>query len=499
MIDTYSQDNRRSLYTFATLFLLSVVVRIITAEYIDIGGDNSEKWRQTHHLIEGLGYTHWYQQTVRWGIMLPLAGIMKTFGLNPVFTYIQPLFYSSLAAGFLYLIGEKLQSQSLGIATALAAILFPQMAQTGSQLWPGVFELGYLTVCVWLILTWIDTRSTTTLVLAAMLFFLGWGCRVTMIYAAPGLALLIWLPTRDFKSLLLCIGIFGGLCLVEWAAFWNITGNPMGRIGILAGTHIQTAGLDISFTDYLLNIKKIVKLKGLIAIWVLCLIGCLRTAFTGEPRWKGIAVLYLTYALLLLYMISSISPLKLAMPVGTRFWGVIAPFGLLVLFKNLFDLKQTFPKTGKTFIAIIFLVFIAFTLKKVPNNNSLIQVNQDYALLTPVLAAGHPVLMHYEHWQPNFIEDYIIYKITGKKGKRAPRKDHATVATIRNHARMIALFVEDVEKHEAYLDKRTLNFTTDTICLFVPPETDKNVLPTVEVRFGRKHHVADFINGNTTQ
>ena len=185
MLDASPRQDNRRIYIILGIILLSVAVRIITAEYVDIGGDNSEKWRQVQHLLEGGGYTCWYQQTVRWAIMLPLAGIMKTFGLNPVLTYILPIGFSTLAVVCIFLIGDRLHSRALGVTAALAAMIFPQMAQTGSQLWPGVFELGYLMLCIWLLLLWIDSRSTTTLLAAAIIFFCGWGSRVSMIYAAP--------------------------------------------------------------------------------------------------------------------------------------------------------------------------------------------------------------------------------------------------------------------------------------------------------------------------
>ncbi len=490
MINTKPRQNANSLLIFLGIFLVSVVVRMLTAEYIDIGGDNSEKWRQVHYLIEGLGYTQWYQQTVRWGILLPLAGLMKTFGLNPILTYVQPIFYSSMAAGFIYLIGERLHSRSLGIVAALATILFPQMAQTGSQLWPGVFELGYICLCVWLVLVWLDTRSRSILILAAITLFLGWGCRVTVIYAAPGLALLLFLPTREFKPVFLFFAIFGALCCLEWGVFWHITGNPMGRFGVIASTHLQTAGLDISFSEYLLNIKQLTKLKGLIAIWALCLIASIHLAILGNSRWRALALLYFIHTFLLLYMVSSLSPLKLAMPVGTRFWGVIAPIGLLLLFRSFFGLKKTWPRTANALIIIVFLAFLGFTAKKIPPVNAIVQLNRDYTLLTPLLAEGKPILMHYEHWQPNFLEEFIIARFTGKQGKRTPRKDHVKMAILRNHHRTVALFVTDLSAHEAFKQSDRLKQVDYTSYLLVPPGADPDQPPAAEVWFGRKLHAA---------
>lgn len=494
MLDSRSTSSNNNLWIFVGIFLLSIVVRIITAEYIDIGGDNSEKWRQVMHLVQGQGYTAWYQQTVRWGILLPLAGIIKIFGYNPTLTYIQPIFFSSIAAALIFLIGDRLHSRSLGISTAIATILFPQMAQTGSQLWPGVFELAYIALSIWLILLWIDRQSTLLLALAVVAFFLGWGCRVTMLYAAPGLALLIWLPTRNFKALCFCCLSIGALCSLEWIIFWQVTGNPLGRLGILAGTHIQTAGLDISITDYLLNIKKLVKLKGLIAIWALCFLASTYVAFTGSKRWQAIAWLYIIHAFLLLYMISSVSPLKLAMPVGTRFWGVIAPVGLLVLFKVLFEIKRNHPNTGKVLITLIFLIFLIFTAKKIPPMNSVVQMNRDYNLLMPLLAGNKPIIMHYEHWQPNFIEEFVISKLTGKKGERIPREDHVKMAIWRNQHRMVALFVTDLSRHDEFKKRERLKQIDYTVYQLTPPGASPDDTPVAEIKFGRKLHSATLID-----
>lgn len=492
LIDTNRSKAPRTLLIFLGIVLVSIAVRILTAEYIDIGGDNSEKWRQVHHLLYGSGYTMWYQQTIRWGILLPLAGIAKLYGSNPVLTYIQPVLYSSLGTGLIYLIGERLHSRNLGILAALATIVFPQMAQTGSQLWPGVFEFAYIALTVWLILVWLDNRSTSILLLATFAFFLGWGCRVSIIYSAPGLALLIWLPTKDYKAVFTSIGLFTLLVCLEWLAFWFVTGNPMGRIGVIQNSHLVSAGLGISFGEYLMNIKQIVKLKGLMAVWIACFGASIFTIIHADRRWKGLAALYLIHSLLLFYMISSTNPLKLAMPVGTRFWGVVAPFGILILMKSLLDLKGSKPRTATALIAIVFLAFIAFTAKKIPPVNSLVQLNQDYHLLAPILADRKPVLMRYEHWQPNFIEEYVIAAITGKKGKRVPREDHVIAAIYRNHARMIALFVNDITKHEAYMDKSTLTSTEYTTYLFTPPDAT-TTKPAAIIYYGRKLHRAELL------
>lgn len=489
---TYHQKSLRSRSFLIPLciFTCSIALRILTAEYLDIGGDNAAKWMWAKYIVEGVPFDHWYQQTVRWPILYPLAGLIKLFGYNPVLTYVMPLLFSSLATMMIYLIGTRLHGRTLGLCAAALTMLFPQMAQTGSQLWPGVFELGYLSLCLWLILCWIDSRTPWMLPLAAAIFFLGWGARVSMVYAYPGLVLLIFLPTRDFKAAFRFSAIIGILCGMEWLAFWLIQGNPMGRIGIISNTHLITAHLDITWTDYLLNIRKLTKLRGLLPIWVLCFIAALWIVTSSDKRWCAVGWLYVIHSLLLLYMPAGFSPLKLALPVGVRYWGVIAPFGLLCLAYALLTFRVTFSKTGKTLLVILFLAFTFFTLKKIPAHNALLQTNRDYKLLKPILASGAPVLMEYQHWQPNFIEEYVIALFTGKKGKRIPREDHVTVAIARNHDRMASLFHDHVTDIKSALDNSRISRKEYTVYLFTPLGCAVDTPPGAKIFFGRKHHYA---------
>lgn len=488
MLQTDSQFERHRPYLLIGIILFSIATRIVTAEYLDIGGDNAYRWMYAKFLAEGVPITHWYQQTARWAILFPLAGLIKIFGQNPVVSYILPIFFASLTALLICLIGERLHSLRLGVSAALITVLFPQMAQAGSQLWPGVFTLAYLALCVWLLLVWLDKGSKVFLVLAALSFFLGWGSRVTMAYSYPGLALLIWLPRKDFKSLCIFSFTIGGLCLAEWAMFWHYTGASMGRLGVVTSSLAKYDEFNTTIADYLLNITKLTKLKGLLPIWILCMGASIYTTFSPDKRWRATAWMYIIHAALLVYMIASIHPLRLAIPVGTRFWGAIAPVGLLILFKALFDLKKTNPRTAKALIAIIFLAFLGFTLKKIPPVNSIMQMDRDYALLSPILKNRQPVLMRYETWQPNFIEESVISVITGKKGKRIAREDHVLAATARNHDRLVTLFVDGVHDHQDYFDKERLTRLDYTVYQFTPTGTEVNAKPAAEIVYGRKLH-----------
>ncbi|MCJ2164148.1 MULTISPECIES: glycosyltransferase family 39 protein [unclassified Pseudodesulfovibrio] len=481
-------ENNRSL-ALMLLFLFSVVVRIMTLEYLDLGGDNAERWMQAHRIAEGLGVTHWYNHSMRWVIVLPLAGLIKLFGPHPAVSAILPILFSSIGAVFIYLIGERLQGPRLGLSSALLTVLLPLMARSGSQLWPGVFEMAYIAIMVWLILCWIETRSTSTLVLAGIVFFLGWGARVTMIYSYPGAVMLIWLPTRNFRAVLIFTAVAAGLCFAEWGWFWWDSGNPKGRLGLLfASSYGNQNDLFIPLKKYLMQFSDLIKIKGLLPVAILTFGAGLFAFREKDKRLWGIAALYFIGVFLMLYMVSSILPIKLAMPFGSRKWPIYSPYGILLLMWFLLKLKDRRPRIGVALISILFAAFTIFSIMKIPPTNTLIQVSRDYAILKPTLDADQPIRMVYEPWQPNFIEKVLIEVFTGEKKRRNRKDKEINLDMRRNQQRIASLFLSDVNRFKEYHDRPLVRVDK---YVYILPSTNGNAeQPAAESVFGTRNHAA---------
>ncbi|WP_316899980.1 hypothetical protein [Pseudodesulfovibrio indicus] len=481
------EDNRT--LVLLLIFLFSVAVRVATLVYLDLGGDNAERWMQAHRLAEGLGVTHWYNHSMRWVIVLPLAGLIKLFGPHPALSPVLPILFASIGAVFMYLIGEKLQDARLGLSTALLTILLPLMARSGSQLWPGIFEMAYLAIMVYLILCWIDSRHTWLLVLAGVAFFCGWGARVTMVYTWPGAALLIWLPTRNFRAVVIYTAVASGLCFAEWGWFWWDSGNPFGRLGLLFATSYgRQDNLFIPLKDYLLQFTDLLKLKGLLPIAILSF-GAAGLAFREKDRrWWGISILYLSVTFLMLYMITHLFPIKLALPFGSRKWPIFAPYGILLLMFYLLKLRDSRPRLGFALITVLFAAFSVFTLVRIPSTNTLVQMCRDYALLRPALDADRPVRMIYQPWEPNFIEKEIISAFTGKQ-KRRNRSDREILLDMdRNQQRVASMFLDDVTQFHAYSHRPTVRMER---YVYIIPSADGSIEnPAVDSVFGIRTHAA---------
>lgn len=426
------------------IFLLSLTIRIITAEYVENGGDCTGVWFYVRMLVEGMGIPEWNHHNMRWATVLPLWGFTKLFGTHPSLYYVMPILFASVAAVLVCLVGERLHSLKAGLLAAVFFILYPQMPQTGSQIWPSVFEMTYLLGCFLLIIAWIESRFSYLLFLAAVAFFLGWGARVTAVYFLPGLLLLIWLPTREFKAVLLFCCSIGALCLGELAWFWWDTGNPLGRVGILMGSHVSLEELLIKPKDYFLHFIQLKKLKGLLGVLVVILAVCIALLRWKDMRVRALAAVYLFHLFLEIWMVSSLSPLKIAQPIGSRYNCVVVPFGLLAVSIWLCHMGQRKPRLARGMCTVILIAFIAFSAKKIPSHNSLVQTAQDYRVLQKAFAGGTPVFMRYHPWEPNWIEKKAI-ELVGERKRRKELSDfEARRVLFKNGNRITSLFMDDM-------------------------------------------------------
>ena len=465
------------------LFAASVAVRVLTAEYVDIGGDNSIRWMQAHRLVQGLGYTAWTHQTTRWSIALQLWAVMKLFGANPMLYYVLPILYATMGTLFIYLIGEELHSRRLGLTAAALTLLFPQMAQTGSQLWPSVFIFAFVAASVWLILVWLRTRSALPMLLAGASFFLAWGARETAAFFFPALLLLIWLPSRSVTGLALFCLSSGLLFGCEWLYFWLDTGSLLGRLGVTKAALDHRDLQALTLGGYLLHILDYSKLRGLLPVFVLTLAAGVAELRSPDPRRRALGLLTLIFNFLSTYMLSSLSHPQFAQPVGSRYWCAGAPFGLVSILLWLADFRLRRPRAATVCSVLLFGGFAVFSLLKIPTVNTIVQVGRDARIMMPVLAEKKPFLMRYLAWQPNAVEALVLDLFSEQPKERKP--EQVPVFMDRNRARVGALFMADVRGFQALRDTEMIPLEY-ALYLVTPPGAAPGAKPAAEVIFDRR-------------
>ncbi|WP_320171748.1 glycosyltransferase family 39 protein [Maridesulfovibrio sp.] len=405
--NTFFSGHPDALYICAVV-LFTVLVRIATLEYIEIGGDSLCVWENVVNLVNSGHYFEWTHHTMRWAINMPLYLVLRIFGTSSLDYYILPMLFSALASVLAYFAGREMGGRRFGVLTSVLLTLYPKMTTMGSQLWPGIYEMTYLLGCILCLLVWRRKGCWWLLALGGVLAGFAWGSRLTSIYYGPGVLALLLAGKRDVRPVLIFSAFFAMVLGLEWYYFYADTGNGLGRLGIITGTHVAQDELLVSVGKYFLNFTRLIKLRGLLPVVLAAAGVSVWLLRKGSENEKCIAVLFLGGLFFNVYMISSISPLKLAAPVGSRYLTAGVPYMIIVLLAGLARWQNHSGKVAYIFRWGLIIAFALFTIKDIPAQNTLIRLGKDLDVADVVRRENLPVLMRYNAWTPNGVEKIAL-------------------------------------------------------------------------------------------
>lgn len=242
-----------------------------------------------------------------------------------------------------------------------------------------------------------------------------------------------------FSFFLLVLGL-------EWFYFYSDTGNILGRFGIITQTHVAQDELLVTGGQYLLNFLKMVKFRGLLPVVIAAVCVGIWLARRGSSDAKCIAILFLGGLFFHVYMVSSLSPLKLAAPVGSRYLTAAAPYMIIILLIGLDRWSEKSPRVADVFKWGLVIAFASFTIKEVPAQNTLSRLQEDIENAQQINNSQLPVVMRYNAWTPNRIEK-VVMDLVGveKKGRLKVNED---TKMLKNGRRMrIMLFGLPTDKN----------------------------------------------------
>lgn len=440
-------ENISEIYIIAALFLFTILIRIVSLEYIEIGGDSINVWNNVVSLVKTGNLVEWTHQTMRWGITMPLYLILKLFGTETPNYYILPVVYSVISTVLVYYVAKHIGGRVFAVFTAVLLVLYPPMTTMGSQLWPGLYEMTYLLGCVLAVLTWRDKNSWYLLAIAGVLAGCAWGSRLTCIYYALGILSLLVFDKKKFQPVLIFSTFFLLVVGMEWFYFYCDTGNTLGRFGVMTQTHVTRGELLVSFSEYLLNCLKLVKFRGLLPVVIVSLFIAVWLLRKGRSLEKCISILFLGGLFFNVYMISSLSPLKLAAPVGSRYFTAAVPYMIMVLLFGINRLHKKSPHKADVFKWGLVIAFAAFTIKAIPAQNTIFRLQKDVKNAKLIAAEDLPVVMRFSAWSPNAIEKAAMSVFGYKKEGRL--KINETDKMIKN-ARRIRVMAFGLPADEEY-------------------------------------------------
>ena len=260
------------------LFLCFAVWRFLTLDLIEASGDAIWKWRFLRYFTE-LG--EWFPTGVehhqgRWGLNIPVLGIMKLFGTDPWAACIYPLVIAFLCGLLIYLITRRIASRFAACSAYLIFLLLPQTARESSQFLPMLPATCFILLAIWLILRYLEQPEKTFLLfLSGLAVGVSYGCKFTSLYWALAFALFLSLYTDQNSRrhlwkfrlnrpfLLFSCGVFlvlilETLCLNLWF------GISFGRVQMIMSGHLHNRPSPqyMGLAEYLFSFLRPLDLKG---------------------------------------------------------------------------------------------------------------------------------------------------------------------------------------------------------------------------------------------
>ena len=260
------------------LFLCFAVWRFLTLDLIEASGDAIWKWRFLRYFTE-LG--EWFPTGVehhqgRWGLNVPVLGIMKLFGTDPWAACIYPLVIAFLCGLLIYLITRRIASRFAACSAYLIFLLLPQTARESSQFLPMLPATCFILLAIWLILRYLEQPEKTFLLfLSGLAVGVSYGCKFTSLYWALAFALFLSLYTDQNSRrhlwkfrlnrpvLLFSCGVFlvlilETLCLNLWF------GISFGRVQMIMSGHLHNRPSPqyMGLAEYLFSFLRPLDLKG---------------------------------------------------------------------------------------------------------------------------------------------------------------------------------------------------------------------------------------------
>ncbi len=339
--------NAHDIAIMVALAALCLTHRIQTLEPVNTGGDAATKWQFVREWFFKHDFAHaeWNHHMTRFGVLVPAYVSQLLLGHGIRAYYAVPLAACVVQVIFVYACGKRLSGRLAGVLAALLLIYTSLMATAGSQLLPDLFTGTYGIAMTYLYLRYADAQGkarTAWLVGSALVAFVGYLAKETMVFFYPGMAIAIWLAARSsaarvpLKAALKPLFVFFGVLLVglvlETIAYRVFTAYHS-RASIVVASHIghsdEGGRADTTFWKLFERYLHIDK-GWVLAFYVFlpCWLGLL--GFAKNYRVRGLLCVVGSFFFLLTFLVRSLSPMLLWQRFMSRYLDPTAPFVQLV-------------------------------------------------------------------------------------------------------------------------------------------------------------------------
>lgn len=222
-------------YALAVIVLAAVVLRLAFFHGIFASDQYTyclSAWELANHHWNP---AHFYEQTTRWGLILPIALFYRWFGVNELSSTLWPFLSSLLTIYIAFRLGCLLKSRQAGLLSAALVAVFPLEIIFSSQSMADG-PLGFwLLLALYLFIAGDERSDRRLLYLAGIALGLAYATKIVALFIAPFFLLgMIFRKRIQWAWMLIPAGLLTVIA-IEFLVFQQCFGDGLLRLHLAAG------------------------------------------------------------------------------------------------------------------------------------------------------------------------------------------------------------------------------------------------------------------------
>jgi hypothetical protein len=323
----------QDLFLLLAMVSLCWVRRVATLQPVNPGGDVVEKWEFVRQWFYGNHFAHgeWSHHMTRWGVNVLAYLDQALFGHGLRAYYIVPIGACLVQVAFVFGCALRLSGRTAAVIAATMLIYAPMMATAGSQLLPDLFTGTYGIIALYLLLCYADAKPparTRWLIASAVVCFLGYLAKETMVFFFPGFLLAIWLLGRRLPDLAVFGIVLAAGLVLECLAYRLFTDYPS-RLAIVRLSH---GGDGVPTTTFLELFERYDNLDAgwVRAFYFFIAAFCGVFAFRRDSASRAVLAVVGSFLFFLTFLVRGWNPMLLWHRFQPRYFDPCAPFVELI-------------------------------------------------------------------------------------------------------------------------------------------------------------------------
>lgn len=388
---------------------LSLFARWLTLEPIELSGDPLDYWYFVRQWSYPNDITSFNHHDARFGIHSLLWLTQKLFGEEPQFTYVAPLFASTVVTGLTYVLGRMLGSRAVGIVSVACVLEFDPFIRASSQIRPSLFSAMYVmaaAVCLVLYCRAKPERRLRPLVLTGVFAFLSYLAHEPNLFFLPAMVLAIALGHRRWRD---CV-FFGGVLFLAFLLETSLH-TVLAEGSRLASVENRAIGPRATSAWQILDrMTRHLEDPWKLVFYPFFVSGPAYFVLRRSPAERVVVLLPASYLFLAVFAIRRLEPLRTVMPMNSRYLDAAVPFCILCsvllgayLATRLRDeVTPRLPRLVRRWSALAgafaCLVLVAYSAKTWSENSRRLrnhpvqEMKRAYALINDAYERGLPII-----------------------------------------------------------------------------------------------------------